>query len=188
MDLIVQGRNVEITEHIQEYVEKKVSRLERHLASIEEVRGELTESNTRSQSDRYTFQLTLLGNRKILRSEVSTGDIFASIDAAMEKMSRQIEKVEGRRKNRRRKASLVTNTEAVMAATAIAEEIEEDEAPRIMRHKRFLVQAMDEDEAQEQLELLGHDFFLYYNNSENAINLLYRRKDGHYGVLQPEVG
>ena len=188
MNIKVHGRHVEITDHIQEYVEKKVGKLERHLSNIDEVRGELTESHARSQSDRYTFQLTLLGTRRILRTEVTNGDIFAAIDAAIEKMARQIEKVEGRRKDRRRTASLVANTEAVLAAEALIDEVDEDDEPRIVRHKRFIVQSMGEEEAQEQLELLGHDFFLYFNNQEGAINLIYKRKDGLFGVLQPEIG
>lgn len=187
MNLNVHGRHVEITDHIREYIEKKIAKLERHLSNIDEVRGELTESSTRSQNDRYTFQLTILGNRNILRAEESTGDIFASIDAVMEKMGRQIEKVEGRRKSRRRKASLATSTDAIVAA-AFEEQADEDEGPHIVRQKRFIVQPMDEEEAQEQLELLGHDFFLYYNSQDRAVNLIYRRKDGNYGVLKPEVG
>lgn len=188
MNLNVHGRHIDITDHILDYVEKKVAKFVRHLSHIEEIRGELSANSTRSASDRFTFQLTIWSNRQILRAEGSTGDIFASIDAVVEKMVRQIEKVEGRRKNRRRKASLVDNTEAVLAAAAQLEEEPEGETPHIKRRKRFLVQSMTEEEAQEQLELLGHDFFLFFNPNDNAINLIYLRKDGHYGVLQPEIG
>lgn len=190
MNIQLQGRNITITDQIQTYVEKKSARLARYLPQIDEVRGELTRAKTRSANDRFTFQLTIWANRQILRAEEITGDIFASIDASIDKMARQIEKVEGRRKNRRRKASLVENTEAVLAAVATADGITEgaeEYEPHIIRRKKFMLQPMNEEEAQEQLELLGHDFFLYFNPDDKSVNLIYRRKDGNYGLLQPQI-
>ncbi|MBV7334942.1 ribosome-associated translation inhibitor RaiA [Chloroflexi bacterium TSY] len=186
MKLNVNGRNVEITEWIEEYVEKKMGKLQRFLPNLDEIRAELTQSETRIADDRYTFQVTIWANRQILRAEESTGDIFASIDAAIEKISRQIERVEGRRKNRRR-SSVSMNTEAAIAATAILEEAAEEEAGRIIRRKQFTLQPMNEEEALEQMELLGHDFFLFYNPDEQAVNLIYRRRDSNYGLLQPQM-
>ena len=187
MNLMINGRNVEITEWIEEYVEKKIGKLERFVPTLDEARAELTKSDTRSDNDRYTFQITIWASKQILRAEETTGDIFASIDAAIEKISRQIERVEGRRKNRRR-TSTAMNSEMVMEATALLEELEEEAAEsRIVRRKEFVLQPLDEEEAQEQMELLGHDFFLYYNPDVKAVNLIYRRKDGNYGLLQPTI-
>jgi len=190
VNLIVTGRNVDVTDRMEEYIEKKVGKLARHLPQLDEVRAELSYTDTRSADDRYTCQLTIWDSRRILRAEVSTGDIFASIDAGVEKLSRQIERVEGRRKKRRR-ASVAANMEAVMAATAPPEE-QSDEGNNtgqghIVRRKRFVMQPMNEEEAQEQMELLGHDFFLFFNPDENAVNLIYRRRDGDFGLLQPEL-
>ncbi len=190
MNIQLQGRNISITDQIETYVEKKSARLARYLPQIDEVRGELTRAKTRSADDRFTFQLTIWASRQILRAEEVTGDIFASIDATIDKIARQIEKVEGRRKNRRRKASLVENTEAVLAATAILDSPTDDseaDEPQVVRRKKFMLQPMNEEEAQEQLELLGHDFFLYFNPDDKSINLIYRRKDGNYGLLQPQT-
>ncbi|MEZ4706450.1 MAG: ribosome-associated translation inhibitor RaiA [Caldilineaceae bacterium] len=184
MNLIVNGRNVEITEWIEEYVEKKLAKIERHVTNLGDVRAELTQSDTRSNNDRYTFQITLRNAKRILRAEEISGDIFASIDAAIEKLSRQLDKVEGRRKNRRR-TSIVENTEAVLAVDG--GELDEQAMERIVRRKQFMLQPMNEEEAQEQLELLGHDFYLFFNPDFNAVNLIYRRKDGHYGLLQPQM-
>ncbi len=186
MNLIINGRNVEITEWIEEYVEKKAGKLERFVSSLDEVRAELTQSDTRSANDRYTFQMTIWANKQILRAEESTSDIFASIDAAIEKIARQIERVEGRRKKRRR-ASTAMNSEMVMEATALLAELEEEEGGQIVRRKQFVLQPLDEEEAQEQMELLGHDFFIFYNPDAKAVNLIYRRKDGNYGLLQPTI-
>ena len=188
MNLIVTGRNVEVTDHIEEYVEKKLEKVERHLPHVNEVRAELVYRETRSAADRYKFQLTIWDGRHILRSEVNTGDIFASIDAGVEKILRQVERVEGRRKNRRR-ASVAANTEAVFAAMAEQDtlDVEEEDHGQIVRRKNFVAQPMTAEEAQEQMELLGHDFFLFLNPDENAINLIYRRKDGNFGLLQPQM-
>lgn len=188
MNLIVTGRHVDITDHIEEYVEKKMEKVERHLPHVNEVRAELVYRETRSAADRYKFQLTIWDGRHILRSEVATGDIFASIDAGMEKILRQVERVEGRRKKRRR-ASVAENTEAMMAAMAEQEVLnaEADDHGRIVRRKTFVAQPMTVEEAQEQMELLGHDFFLFLNPDENAINLIYRRRDGNFGLLQPQL-
>ena len=188
MQLIVHGRNIEINEWIEEYVEKKVSKLERFVnGGLEEVRAELTQSNTRTDDDRYTFQVTMRANKQLLRAEESTSDIFASIDAAVDKLSRQVKRSVERRRSKRRQ-SVATNTEAVMAATAILDEVADEEgAGRIIRRKQFILEPMDEEEALDQLELLGHDFFLFFNPDANAVNLIYRRKDGNYGLLQPEI-
>ena len=185
MKLTVNGKNVEVTEWVEEYIEKKINKVQRMLPSLDEVRAELNESKARSDDDRYTFQLTCWADRQILRAEESTSDIFASIDAAIEKITRQIERVEGRRKKRRR-TSVAMNTDAAMAATALVD-LDEQEEGRIKRRKKFVLQPMDEDEALEQMELLGHDFFLFYNPEEDNINLIYRRRDGHYGLLQPTL-
>ena len=188
MQLNVHGRNIEINEWIEEYVEKKVSKLERFInGGLDDVRAELTQSNTRSDEDRYTFQVTMRANKQILRAEESTGDIFASIDAAVDKLTRQVKRSVERRRSKRRQG-VATNTDAVMAAAAVREEVADDEdAGRIIRRKQFLLEPMDEDEALDQLELLGHDFYLFFNPDANAVNLVYRRKDGNYGLLQPEI-
>ena len=185
MNVIVNGRNVEITEWIEEYVEKKLAKIERHVANMGDVRAELVQSDTRSNNDRYSFQITLRSGKRILRAEEVSGDIFAAIDAAIEKLSRQIDKVEGRRKNRRR-TSIVENTEAVLAITGEGE-LSEADVERVVRRKQFVLQPMNEEEAQEQLELLGHDFYLFFNPELKSVNLIYRRKDGQYGLLQPQM-
>ncbi|MBI3959666.1 MAG: ribosome-associated translation inhibitor RaiA [Chloroflexi bacterium] len=191
MKLNVHGRNIEVTDWIHQYVEKKVERLERYLPQAKEAWAELAYSETRAAADRYTAQLTIWANGRILRAEESTGDIFASIDAIMDKMSRQIERYKGRRfKNKRREAAAGA-ADADLAATILAEEAEveaEDMLGNIVRTKRFLVQPMNQEEAIEQMELLAHDFFVFYSVDAKAMNVLYRRKDGNYGLLQPEQG
>ncbi len=187
MKILVHGRNVEVNDWIQEYIEKKVAKLERHLPQVTEVRAELVYAETRSADDRYTCQLTLAAGGQTLRAEESTGDIFASIDATVDKLQRQIRRFKGRRYKGKRRAG-VASAEAQIAAMAVETPVEEEEeGGAIIRRKRFVMQPMNEEEALEQMELLGHDFFIFLNPDTNTANVIYRRKDGNYGVLQPDL-
>ena len=189
MKVLVHGRNVEITDWVEEYVQKRVKKLERYLPNIVEVRAELTESATRAAEDRFTAQITIWENRQILRAEETSADIYASIDAAVDKISRQIQRFKGRMtKEKRRAATSTVAMPADMAATALVEGEEEEEEPgRIVRRKAFNIRPMHEEEAMEQMELLGHDFFVFQNAETNSTNVIYRRKDGNYGLLQPQA-
>lgn len=186
MDLNIHGRNVDVTDWIEEYVDKKVGKLERYLPTVKEARVELTHNATRAASDRYTAQITIWSNGQILRAEESTSDIFASIDASADKMYRQIRRFKGRRFHTKRRASAAASAEAELAAT-MTEDLEEEEEARIIRRKEFLLQPMNEEEAMAQMELLGHDFFVYYDMDARDVNVLYRRRDGQFGLLQPRL-
>ena len=190
MKVMVHGRNVDVTDYMKEYVTKKVGKLERYLPQIGEVRAELTQNMTRSANDRYTAQVTIWANGQILRAEEATSDIFASIDATVDKISSQIRRFKGRRYDNRRRASHVATKEVELAAAAVAEGVAEpdEELGHIIRRKEFQLQPMDEEEALEQMELLGHDFFVFYNVDNKAINVIYKRKDSNYGLLLPTMG
>ena len=181
MEVSVHGRNLEVSPRLEDYVEKKVERLDRYLSTINQVRVDLAVENTRSNADSQVAQFTVISRRTILRAEARTDDIFASIDAGIDKLHRQIERYKGKRQQRIRSGEI--------DAGELPED--EDEAPvavgEIIRVKRFEVNPMGPEEAIEQMELLQHDFFLFFNAEEAAINLVYRRRDGNYGLLQPEV-
>lgn len=179
MDVMIRGRNLVVTPRLQEYVEKKVDRLDRYLSTINEVRVDLGVENTRSNADSQVAQFTVHSRKTILRAEARTDDIYASIDASIDKLHRQIERYKGKRDQRAR----IADEEDI----EIEEELVESSTAEVVRVKRFDVAPMDIEEAIEQMELLGHDFFLFYNDEEAAINLVYRRKDGTYGLLQPQV-
>ena len=182
MQMIIQGRNIEVTERLQEYVEKKVSRLDRYISDVIDARVELSTESARSAEHRQIAQLTLRTKGKLLRTEERTDDIFASIDAMINKMYRQIARYKGKRRDRGR------GIEGSPLPDEFLEEYEEegDElSPHIVRIKRFDMAPMDEEEAVEQMELLGHDFFVFYNINDDGVNVLYRRRDGDYGLIQP---
>ena len=179
MEITIHGRNLKVTPRIQEYVEGKSARLDRYLPNISAVRVDLAVENTRSAADSQVAQFTVQSKRTILRAEERTDDIFASIDAVLDKLHRQIERYKGKRQHRFRGSDATLSVEA--------EEIEEEADGEIVRVKRFEVWPMNPEEAIEQMELLGHDFFLFFNAEEATINLVYRRQDGDYGLLIPEI-
>ena len=188
MQLILKGKNVEISDWLREYVEKKVNRLDRYLPDIHEARVELSVEKTRSSQDRQVAQLTVRSNGVILRAEERTDDMFAAIDAVVDKMHRQIARYKGKRIARWRGQGSARSEPGIPPLDEeILEELVEEQERRIVRVKRFAVAPMNEDEAIEQMELLGHDFFIFFNPDLGMLNVLYRRKDGNYGLLEPEV-
>jgi putative sigma-54 modulation protein len=182
MELSIKGKNVEVTDRLQEYVEKKMGKLDRYLPSISEVWVELSVEETKAAQDRQVCQVTVRSNGAILRAEERSDDMFTSIDIVLDKMYRQIARYKGKRKNRWRGST----APAEPLPLEFEEELEEVPSG-IVRYKRFPMVPMLPEEAVEQMELLGHDFFVFFNADEGQINVLYRRKDGNYGVIQPEL-
>lgn len=181
----ITGRNMEVTERLDDYVTRKVSKLDRYLNDIEEARVDLAYAKSaRSAADRQVAQLTIRGKGYILRSEERADDIYAALDSALDKMQRRIERFKGKR-NRGRG----DGRSAAEVVPMLEEEEEESEQPVIVRRKHFVVSPMDEMEAIEQMSLLGHeDFFVFYNADTDSINVLYKRRDGSYGLIEPEIG
>jgi putative sigma-54 modulation protein len=194
MDITISGHNLDITDHMRDYIEKKFVRLERHLPGVLEARVDLSVENTRSADSRQIAQVTVRTERgTILRAEERAADMFAAIDAVMDKVSHQVEHYKSKRAHRRRGAARAAGQAAAVPQLEALEEFgDEDEeevgTAEIVRRKRFIVQPMSEEEAVEQLELLGHDFFLFYNPDVAQINVVYRRKGQGYGLLQPDLG
>ena len=182
MQLSITGKNLEITESLSEYVEKKIGRLDRYLPNIIDARVELSVKNTRAAKDRQIAQITLHTKQTILRAEEASADMFVSIDAVLEKMQRQINRYKGKRWAKRGGAE-----QAELEGILITEEEAPEDQARISRVKRFLMTPMDEEEAIDQMELLGHDFYVFYNVNESEINVVYRRRGGDYGLIQPEL-
>ena len=180
MQLIITGKNVEVTDWLRSYVEKKIGKLDKYLPSIDEARVELTVEKTKSAQDRQVAQVTVRSNGTILRAEEKSADIFASIDAALDKMHRQIARFKGKQRRRGRP------TQGEMPPVPLPVEAEGE--PSVVRVKRFRVNPLEEEEAIEQMELLGHDFFIFLNLGTDRLSVVYRRRDGGYGLLEPELG
>lgn len=182
MELTIKGRNVEVTDRLRDYVHRKIGKLDRYLPTITEAWVELSVEGTKAAQDRQVCQVTVRSNGTILRAEERSDDMFYSIDTVLDKMYRQIARYKGKRKNRWRGAGVTVEPLPIEL-----EEESGDEPRHIVRVKRFPMTPMHTEEAVEQMELLGHDFFVFFNAEEGQINVLYRRKDGDYGLLQPEL-
>jgi len=180
------ARNMRLTDDTRDYVEKKAAKLERYLQEIDEVRVELSHiKSARSALDRQVAQITVHGKGFMLRSEERADDIHAAFDAALDKMQRQVDRYKGKHYHGR--------GDGRSAAEVVEEELPVDETgellPLIGRRKKFIVLPMTEDEAIEQMRLLGHDnFFVFFNAEQNAFQVLYRRRNGTYGLIEPVVG
>ena len=184
MELQIVGRNMEISQAIQDYVERKIGKLARYLPKISEAKVEVYEAKTKSPQHRFTVQVTLNCKGTLLRGEESGENIYVAIDAVADGLARQIERYKGKLYKKGRGASLARQTSA-LEAVSVDEEAEI--LPKVVRVKHFAVKPMSVTEATEQMELLGHDFFLFVNADNDMLNLLYRRKDSNYGLIEPEL-
>lgn len=185
----IYGRNMEITERIKDYVTKKVSKLDRFLTGIDEARVDLAfVKSARSASDRQVAQITVRGKGFILRSEERSEDIYAAFDTALDKMQRRIERYKGKHYRGRGDGKSAAEVTPSAESGELVDEETGEMAPVIIRRKQFMLVPMNEVEALEQMSLLGHEnFFVFYNANSNGINVLYRRRDGTYGLIEPEV-
>jgi putative sigma-54 modulation protein len=191
MQLVIKGRNMEVNDRLREYVEKKIGKMNKFLPDAQEIRVELAEEKSRKASEREVVQVTVRSNGTLLRAEERNSDIYAAIDAVADKLHGQINRFKGKRRRKIERAQVAQvealETEYLSAATAPVTEEEDLFEGQIVRTKRFSMTPMSEEEAIDQMELLGHDFFVFYNAAIDGINVLYRRSDGNFGLLQPEL-
>lgn len=188
MSLSIHTKSIKISEDTEDYIEKKTNKFTRFLSNIEETRVDITQEQTKSDQDRIIAEITVRANRKILRAEERSGDVMTAIDRAAEKLNRQIVRLKGKRDDRRHSYhdSLRNDTFPEISADVL-EALAEEDGRRIVRVKQFSVVPMNEDEAIEQMQLLSHDFFVFYNADVGRINVLYKREDDNYGLLDPMV-
>ncbi len=176
MELVIKSKNMDLAAQAQSYVEKRLSKLERHLPVIGEVTVEITEEKTKAAENRYVVQVTVNSNGTLLRGEERASTINAAIDSVVDVLDRQIERYKGKMNRKHRKAATPRKDLPV----------EFEAPPQIARIKRFPIKSMSPDEAADQMELLGHSFFLFFDENSDQFNVLYKRNDGTYGVIAPE--
>lgn len=195
MEISVLGRNLKVTPQLEDYTLKKVNRLDRFLPNIAEIRVEYERQHTRRGENLSVAQITVRHKRgAILRSqETVPGEMEHALNQAIDKMYRQIQRFKGKRSRKGRERFSATLEELSVAEEIPGEMLAEEEAeevtePEITRRKTVIVEAMTETEAIEQMELLGHTFFVYFDQNAGGIVVLYKRKMGDYGLLIPKLG
>lgn len=183
MELKIAGTNMELTPAVHRYVERKLGKLNRHLPGIIESKVEISEEKTKSPQQHYLVRVTVTSGvgGAIFHGEERGEDLFKAIDKVAAIMIRQLEHHKGKLYEKGRGSSL--------ARGEFNEAIEPVEPVRkVVKTKRFAVKPMSVDEAIEQMELLGHSFFLFFDADAEKIKLLYRRNDGNYGLIEPDIG
>jgi putative sigma-54 modulation protein len=179
MRLAIKAKNGTVPEALKGAVEKRVKKLERYFRRLDSV--EVTYSLVRG---RHIVEINIDADSLALRSEDRCPDLTAAVDNAIEKMERQIIRFKNRVRDDHRKPVPTREPESESAA-APAED--EEFRPRIVRRKRYTMKPVSPEEAAGQMELLGHDFFLFRNVQTDEFNVLYRRQDGHYGLIEPDA-
>jgi putative sigma-54 modulation protein len=187
MHITVKSKAGALPDDLRRHAEKKLAKLERYFRSIENV--ELEQSVERGQ---HVVELLVAGDGILLRSQDRCGDPLAAIDNVIEKMETQVKRFKTRVRRSHQRPGAVKELAAELASAPLVaggdgEEDEEFVLPRIVRRKRFPMKPMPAEEAARQMELLDHDFFVFINDVSGQVNVLYRRKDGGYGLIEPEA-
>lgn len=177
MKFSIIGKNIAVTDALNDAVVKKLGKLGRYFNT--DVEAQVTLS---VQKNRHIIEVTIPFNGVILRGEESTEDMYMSIDRVLDKLEKQILKYRTRLERRQKESSL----KSIDVSGKEEEGVADDYSPEIVRTKRFAIKPMPVDEAVMQMDLLGHSFFVFLNSETEEVNVVYKRKDGRYGLIEPE--
>lgn len=178
MEIVIRGDKIKVTEAMSDYINKKMEKLEKYLKNNDEIRANVI---VRVKNNNQIVEITIPLKSFILRSEESKEDFYAAVDKAIEKLERQI------RKNKTRlTAKKVKNTYEFDFSDITVEEEDDTDKNNILKRKKIEIKPMDEEEAILQMELLGHQFYVYKDSNSDKVCVVYKRKDGNYGVIESE--
>ena len=174
MRYLITGKNLEVTPRLREAVEEKIGKLERYFSSDTE--AIITMS---VEKERQKIEVTIPVKGSIIRAEQESDDMYVSIDLVEEIIERQLKKYKTRIIDKKQSATAFSDL-------FLSEEDEEESEIRIQKVKRFAMKPMDAEEACVQMELLGHNFFVFLNADTDQVNVVYKRKGNTYGLIEPE--
>ena len=187
MNLTVKGRNLVLTDAINGYAEEKISKLGKYLATGSRCEVELWTEKNPSISDSQVVEVTIFTKGPVIRAREASPDIYASIDLVFEKLERQVKKYRGKIVSRSQEGPKEALASEGFKLPEEPEEPDEEPAvPLIVKTKHFMVKPMAPEEACLQLELVGHDFYVFKNSETNETAVVYRRRDGHYGLIEAQ--
>lgn len=174
MRYTISGRNIDVTPGLKDAVESKIGKLERYFSPDTEVQVTLS-----VEKGRQKIEVTIPVKGSIIRAEQDSSDMYVSIDLVEEIIERQIKKY---------KTKLIDKKQSALSFSQafLQEEVEHEEPIKIVKTKRFAMKPMDAEEACIQMELLGHNFFMFLNADTNEVNVVYKRKANSYGLIEPE--
>jgi putative sigma-54 modulation protein len=174
MKITITGKNIALTNALKETVEKKIGKLDRYFGP--EVECHVTLS---VQKTRQIIEVTIPFDGIILRGEESTQDMYMSIDNVVDKLEKQILRHKTKLEKR-------VHEEGTLRFMNMPSDYDEEDEKKVVKTKRFAVKPMDVEEAILQMEMLGHSFFVFRDAHTNDVNVIYKRKDGNYGLIEPE--
>ncbi|MET3682970.1 putative sigma-54 modulation protein [Alkalibacillus flavidus] len=182
----VRGENIEVTDAIREYVEKKIAKLERYFDTppSSDVHVNLSVHNAEQR-----IEVTIPMPNLLLRAEESHNDMYAATDLVVDKLERQIRKYKTKINRKFRQQGAPKHVFAELEKEAISDQRQEteDDAIEIVKKKQFDLKPMDEEEAVLQMDMLGHAFYVFENSESGETNVVYKRKDGKYGLIEPNA-
>ncbi len=198
MQIVVTGKNIHLSQALKEYAEKKLSAIKKYFDHIIEVDVTLSVDEVKDQTRSKVCEVTVWANGIVMRGKKASEDLYASIDMVADKIERQVKKYKDKqrdlpRRQPNKEERLATHTVLSIKTkggktkeTAAAATPAPDQAPRIVRSGTFPMKPMFADEAAQQLELLKQGFFVFSNAETNQINVIYKRSDGNFGLIEPE--
>lgn len=180
MELQIAGTNMEVAPAAQSYIQRKLDKLDKHLPDIIDVKMEVSEEGTKSPQQRYLVRMTVNSGvgGAVFHGEERGEDLLVAADRVISVMTRQLEKRKGKLYDKGRGSSLARGGYNEAESPEIAR--------KLVKTKRFIIEPMSLEEAIEQMEQLGHNFFLFSDDDAGEVRLLYRRNDGNYGLIEPE--
>ncbi|MFW5981729.1 MAG: ribosome hibernation-promoting factor, HPF/YfiA family [Halanaerobiaceae bacterium] len=186
MKVMTYGKNIDVTPALKDYAAEKLSKMGKYF------NGDPMEAHVsfEVEKERHIVEVTAYVNGLILRGEEVSGDMYASIDGVIEKLERQVRKYKTKikKKIREKKQEFKEEYKEERTEQILADKFEDDDeefTPQVVRTKKFAIKPMDVTEAVMQMDLLGHDFFVFSNANTDEVNVVYKRKKGDYGLIEP---
>ena len=180
MKFMISGRDIKVTEALKDYAKEKIGKISKYFDEDTVIEAQIS---LHVENERHMVEVTMFVDGLILRGEKETGDMYASIDGVADKLVRQVRKYKSKIRRKLREEKLEFEEEIVEARHE--DEEEEDEELKIVRTKRFAMKPMGVQEAAMQMDLLDHDFFVFSNAETDEVNVVYKRNDGNYGLIEP---
>ena len=193
MKILIEGKNIDLTSALKDYVNDKFSRLQKHyehLIKEHDVRVKLSIAKNPRITNSNITEVTIFLEGKIIRSEHASEDMYASIDLVADKLERQLHKYKDKvYRSQQHKGRPLPNPEltSVLIESGNNNNHKHDYEGKIIKSKKFKLHPLTPEEAVTQLDLISHDFYVFINSKTNQINTIYRRKDGDYGLIEPSV-
>ena len=186
LHVIVQGKHMQVTPALRQYAEEKLGRIVRYFDQVKDAQVVMSVERRGELGKAQVVEVTVHGDGVVLRGEEASSDMYASIDLVAEKLKKQVEKYRTKFIDRWRIAESRKKT-AQIAASRRALRRPDARESQVVRVKRFAMKPMTAEDAALQMELLGHDFFVFRNAKTMEVNVVYRRTAGNYGVIEPEA-